>query len=345
MKNTVVIGQLHFKKNDMIGAVVKTRNIYYGLLEKYGGNLISYVDIWGGKKRIGIIFVEVFKAFNKCENIILVTSAIKGLYVFYIRLLQKIFKRRVIYIPIGVRISGRIANDSKARKRLSFCSAILPESKQNCSELQSMGFPEVYLFRNFKSLKKLGCSYESLHNNMNVISFCTFSRVTKEKGITDAIIAISRAQELVPNIRFELHIYGGIDLEYKEEFDALLADYSFAVYEGIVDSVDAVSTLQKHDILLFPTRFPDEGIPGTIIDAFGSGIPIISSKWLYFDDIFEDHKTALGYELLNVDSLVDTIIYATKNIEELINIGRNGQKEYGKYDSSTVLPVLENQLL
>ena len=32
MKNTVVIGQLHFKKNDMIGAVVKTRNIYYGLV-------------------------------------------------------------------------------------------------------------------------------------------------------------------------------------------------------------------------------------------------------------------------------------------------------------------------
>ena len=344
MKNTVVIGQLHFKKNDMIGAVVKTRNIYYALLDKYGENLISYVDIWGGKKRSAIVLVEVFKAFQKCENVILVTSAIKGPFVFYIRLLQRIFKRRVIYIPVGVRISGRIANDSKARKRLSFCSAILPESKQNCSELQSMGFPEVYLFRNFKSVKKLGCSFESLHNNMNVISFCTFSRVTKEKGITDAVIAISRAQELVPNIQFELHIYGGIDSEYKEEFESLLKDYSFVTYEGIVNAEDAVLTLQKHDILLFPTRYPDEGIPGTIIDAFAAGIPIISSKWLYFDDILIDRKTALGYEFLNVDSLVDTIIYAAKNIEELINIGRNGQKEYGKYDSSAVLPVLENQL-
>ena len=345
MKNTVVIGQLHFKKNDMIGAVVKTRNIYYGLLEKYGSDLISYVDIWGGKKRIAVIFAEVFKAFQKCENIIWVTSSIKGPFVFYIRLLQKIFKRRVIYIPIGVRISGRIAKDLKAKKRLSFCSAFLPESKQNCSELQSMGFPEVYLFRNFKSVKELGCSYESLYNNMNVISFCTFSRVTKEKGITDAVIAISKVQELVPNIRFELHIYGGIDPDYKEEFELLLSDNSFVTYEGIVNSEDAVSTLQKHDVLLFPTRFPDEGIPGTIIDAFASGIPIISSKWLYFDELFEDHKTALGYDFLNVDSLVDTIIYATKNTEELINIGRNGQKEYGKYDSSAVLPVLVNQLL
>ena len=99
------------------------------------------------------------------------------------------------------------------------------------------------------------------------------------------------------------------------------------------------------DVLLFPTRFPDEGIPGTIIDAFAAGIPIISSKWLYFDEIFEDHKTALGYDFLNVDSLVDAIIYATENIDELIAIGRNGKKRYGKYDSSAVLPVLENQLV
>ena len=345
MKTTVVIGQLHFKKNDMIGAVVKTRNIYYGLLEKYGEDLISYVDIWGGKKRSGIVLLEVFKAFQKCENVILVSSAIKGPYIFYIRLLQRLFNRRVIYIPIGVRISGRIAKDSKARKRLSFCSAILPESKQNCRELQSMGFPEVCLFRNFKSVKKLGCSYKSLHRNMNVFTFCTFSRVTKEKGITDAIIAISKVQELVPNNRFELHIYGEIDPEYKEEFELLLNDYSFVTYEGIVNAEDAVLTLQKHDVLLFPTRFPDEGIPGTIIDSFAAGIPIISSKWLYFDEIFEDHKTALGYDFLNVDSLVNTIIYATKNIDELINIGRNGQKEYGKYDSSAVLPVLEKRLL
>lgn len=344
MNNTVVIGQLHFKKNDMIGAVVKTRNIYYGLLEKYGENLISYVDIWGGKKRIPIVFIDVFKAFLKCENEIIVSSAIKGPFVSYIRLLQKIFKRRVIYVPIGVRISGRIANDSKAKNRLSFCSAFLPESEQNCTVLKDLGFPEVHLLRNFKSVKELGCSYESLHNNMTAISFCTFSRVTKEKGITDAILAILKAQEFVPNKRFELHIYGGIDPNYKEEFESLLKDYSFVTYEGSVNAEDAIMTLQKHDVLLFPTRFPDEGIPGTIIDAFAAGIPIISSKWLYFDEIFEDHKTALGYDFLNVDSLVDTLVYAANNIEELIYIGHNGQKEYVKYDSSEVLPVLEKQL-
>ena len=344
MKNTVVIGQLHFKKNDMIGAVVKTRNIYYGLVEKYGDSIISYVDIWGGKKRTAAVLIEVFRAFSKCENVILVNSAIKGPFILYLRLLSKIFKRNVVYIPIGVRIGGRIASDLKAKKRLSFCSAFLPESEQNCKVLKDLGFPEVHLFRNFKSVKELECSYKSLHNNMTVISFCTFSRVTKEKGITDAVLAISIAQELVSNKRFELHIYGGIDPEYKEEFESLLNDYSFVKYEGSVNAEDAVLTLQKHDVLLFPTRYPDEGIPGTIIDAFAAGIPIISSKWLYFNDIFEDHKTALGYDFLNVDSLVDTIIYATKNIDELINIGRNGQKEYGKYDSSEVLPVLEKQL-
>ena len=345
MKNTVVIGQLHFKKNDMIGAVVKTRNIYYGLVEKYGDSIISYVDIWGGKKRTAAVLVEVFRAFSKCDNVILVSSAIKGPFIFYLRLLSKIFKRNVVYIPIGVRIGGRIAGDLKAKKRLSFCSAFLPESEQNCTILKDLGFPEVHLLRNFKSVKKLGRCYDSLRADMTEVSLCTFSRVTKEKGITDAILAISKAQELVPNKRFELHIYGGIDPNYKDEFESLLKDYSFVTYEGSVNAEDAVMTLQKHNVLLFPTRYPDEGIPGTIIDAFAAGIPIISSKWLYFDEIFEDHKTALGYDFLNVDSLVDTLVYAANNIEELIVIGRNGQKEYGKYDSSEVLPVLEKQLL
>ena len=181
----------------------------------------------------------------------------------------------------------------------------------------------------------------SVYINNDKRIFLYAGGVYEKYGLRNLVEGFLNTQ--IPNI--ELHIYGGIDPDYKEEFELLLSDNSFVTYEGVVNAEDAVSILQKHDVLLFPTRFPDEGIPGTIIDAFASGIPIISSKWLYFDELFEDHKTALGYDFLNVDSLVDTIIYAAKNTEELINIGRNGQKEYGKYDSSAVLPVLVNQLL
>jgi glycosyltransferase involved in cell wall biosynthesis len=47
---------------------------------------------------------------------------------------------------------------------------------------------------------------------------------------------------------------------------------------------------------LFPTRFYTEGIPGTIIDAYAAGIPVISSKWESFADVMKEGVTGWGFD-------------------------------------------------
>ena len=55
--------------------------------------------------------------------------------------------------------------------------------------------------------------------------------------------------------------------------------------------------------MLFPTHYPTEGIPGTIIDAYAAGVPVISAKWQSFGDVVEDGVTGLGYEFDSEEAL------------------------------------------
>ena len=70
-------------------------------------------------------------------------------------------------------------------------------------------------------------------------------------------------------------------------------------YKGIIDSNKSVDTLKNYDIMLFPTKFKTEGIPGTIIDAYASGLTVVSSIWDNYNEIIDDGITGIGYEIDN----------------------------------------------
>lgn len=54
---------------------------------------------------------------------------------------------------------------------------------------------------------------------------------------------------------------------------------------------DIPKILEKYDAMLFPTHYPTEGIPGSVIDAYISGIPVVASEWTYARELIEDGKT------------------------------------------------------
>ena len=65
-----------------------------------------------------------------------------------------------------------------------------------------------------------------------------------------------------------------------------------------------MDVLKNYFALLFPTQFYTEGIPGTIIDAYAAGVPVISSEWESFADVVDDNVTGIGYEFKNNDELI-----------------------------------------
>ena len=85
--------------------------------------------------------------------------------------------------------------------------------------------------------------------------------------------------------------------EFKDEFDDLLEQYSDCVtYRGAVDAAKSVETLKNYYMLLFPTRYYNEGIPGTIIDAMAAGVPVIARKWHYCSEMLMHQNNGFVYD-------------------------------------------------
>lgn len=81
-------------------------------------------------------------------------------------------------------------------------------------------------------------------------------------------------------------------------------------------------------MLIFPTRFYTEGIPGTIIDGYAAGIPVLSAKWESYSDVVDENKSGVGYEFNNVKSLKNKLLYCVNNPKIV-----NEMKEYCLFKS------------
>src|SRR5699024_8891823 len=98
-------------------------------------------------------------------------------------------------------------------------------------------------------------------------NLCTFSRVTTLKGIKEAIEIVVKINENNNKTIYTLDIYGQVDKNFEEEFNTLMKNTPETIqYKGII-SDNATEILEKYFLLLFPTKYYDEGVPGTIIDA------------------------------------------------------------------------------
>ena len=134
-----------------------------------------------------------------------------------------------------------------------------------------------------------------------------------EKGIEDAIQVVRKINEEYNKIIYELDIYGPIDEEYKDRFTTIVNNApEYIQYKGCIDSKKSVNTLKNYYLLLFPTKFKTEGIPGTIIDALSAGVPIIASRWDNVEEIISHEKNGLIYDF---NDLLDFKI----NLEKMIN--------------------------
>ena len=117
----------------------------------------------------------------------------------------------------------------------------------------------------------------------------------KEKGIGIAVDAVRHVNAKLGKTVYTLDIYGQVDTKQMQWFEELKSSFPPAVrYCGEIPYEQSVSVLKNYDLLLFPTQFYTEGIPGTIIDAFAAGLPVVASMWENCGDII-DSETGFLY--------------------------------------------------
>lgn len=347
MKKVSVIGHFAFHCNFSDGQTVKTKNICAALQQVYGEKEVLCFDTHGSFRTLMKASWYVLKAFFASKNIV-VLPAHNGLRVFG-RLLPffKLFfqNRKIFYSVIGGWLPKTLETRPGLAKQLKKFDGIYVETNTMKKALEAQGFENVSVVPNFKNLTALSKN-ELIYRKEAPLRLCTFSRVMKEKGIETAVDTINRVNSELGSQAFTLDIYGQIDPEQTDWFDTLKQRFgSNAKYCGCVEPEKSVEALKEYFALLFPTHFFTEGIPGTIIDAYAAGIPVISAKWESFSDVVDDGVTGIGYEFDNVEELKEKLIAIAKAPETLNALKENCLEKSTSFTPQVAMQTVFNNLL
>lgn len=158
--------------------------------------------------------------------------------------------------------------------------------------------------------------------------------VSKNKGINLLIDVAMRLNDFSINIS----VYGPlIDISENDMHKAGI------FYGGILSHDQVHRELSKHHYFCLPTMHNGEGYPGSVIEAFNAGLPVISSNWRSIPEIVKEDETGLLFEPGDANSLAKAILKARKYHFEGFKF--NLSKTASKFDAKKIYTLLVKDLM
>lgn len=340
-----IIGRIATESNLCDGQTVKTQVLVNELKHKYPDSNLLLADTYNYKKHIPTLLFNIEKCLRKSDVVFILLSRNGRRFIFpIVNLFNRFYRKPILHDVIGGAFENDILTNRTLRKYSSHFDINWIESKKAVERLRQAGIKNVAYLPNFKRLPHITIP-KHCSNPDAVYKFCTFSRVTKEKGITAAAQAIIDINRDAGYRKAILDIYGPFENGYEDELQSYIELSDGAVnYKGIVDYNESVLTLKNYDMLLFPTYFSGEGFPGTLIDAFSAGLPVIATDWHYNSEIITDRKTGFLYAVNEPQCLKDLMEYSICNPDLINEMRRNCLIEVEQYSADIVMEIIANKI-
>lgn len=313
-----VIGAFGIGHQLLNGQTIKTKIFTDELERQLGQGSVRRIDtcgIWN----ILLMFPRSLWALMTKKNI-LIFPAHRGVILesIWLVLWNYIFRKRLHYVVVGGWLPAFLDQHKITAKALKHFYGIYVETSTMKQKLDAMGYSHVEIVPNCKELKIVNKN-ELNTSFVQPYKLCTFSRVMREKGIGEAVQAVKQVNSKIGKVVYTLDIYGSIDESQADWFAELQETFpTYITYKGCVSFDKSVETLKDYFALLFPTCFYTEGIPGTIIDAYAAGLPVISAKWMSYSDLVDD-ACGIGFEFQNWEELNDILVSIINNPETVIS--------------------------
>lgn len=212
-----------------------------------------------------------------------------------LRLNPRALKKSVL-IVMGGSIAEEIAGDEAYIAALKSYRRIFVELPAMGEKLKAMGFENISVYPNCRRDYRAKEIQKTGENGMKCLFF---SLISKVKGVDNVLLAAGKLE----NIRFDF--YGEIDESYREEFFAALEKLPNCRYWGVFasDGVNIYKKLHEYDMLLLPTRYANEGVPGVLIEGKIAALPAIVSDVCYNRYLVEDGVSGLVLKENTAESL------------------------------------------
>jgi glycosyltransferase involved in cell wall biosynthesis len=339
-----VIGTAGEGKATSSGQEIRTKILLDALCKNYGEANIYLMDTGLVKKSKVRAAFSLVKCLLECKDIILIVSR-NGLRLFLpiLSFSQKYLGKHVYNNIIGGNILELIAENPKYIKYMKTFIVNWVQMESLSKGLAELGINNSEVLPNSKPIQ--GRFEVTQYSDSDVKRYCTFSRISKAKGIELAINAIDELNKSAGKTIATLDIYGIPDDDYKDEFERVIEKTeSYISYKGLVPFDKSPEVLCEYYMLLFPTTFYGEGFPGTILDAYAAGLPVLASDWKFNPELITDGVTGYLYDHTSYEDFKKKLEYTISHKEEICNLRENCYKELEKYEPENVMPIIFNKL-
>ncbi len=272
-------------------------------------NLINTQKIPKGVGRLLNPFYVLIKVLLHApsSNVIFLNSSRGGTkyLVPLVFLIAKLFRLKFVFRPFGGDIKDYTALYSNFQKYL-FQKTVL---QADIFFLQTKELMQYYASQNANTIQlptsRVKPPQELQRPNRPYQKrFIFLGFINEPKGIEQLLEA---NKILGPD--YTIHIYGPIK---EAKYEQIFNDEN-DLYKGVLSKEEVLPTLQKYDVLILPTYYRGEGYPGSILEAYSLGLPVISTNWKAIPEIVEHKKTGYLIEPKSTEELVSAIQYFNQN--------------------------------
>ena len=250
------------------------------------------------------------------------------IFLYYFRL-----QKDVIYWVIGCDVVRRIGERELNPNHFAYLKSIVVQSPKMVETLNSVGLRNAIYVPNSKPVFAL----PKVEHPADETRFVFVSRIIPEKGCDLILNCVKRLNEEGLEDRFSVDFYGKIGPGY--DFESRISAFGNVSYKSVLNLLDKAGyeELSLYDVFLFPTFYKGEGFPGSVIDAYIAGLPIIASDWHFNKDVIQDGITGFVIPPQDEEALYGAMLSLVKDKTVLPQMRSNCLREAKRYDVKNVL--------
>ena len=342
MSKILVLGAFGYRETLFDGQTIKTRNLY---------------DLVKGEFPKTCFFDTIELRFSKWNYLTMLWKTIRTKFLFYLPahnnltyffpilfILATIFHIRVHYFVVGGWLKEILENKPIHRWMLKHIVGIHCETQLMKQQLRDCyGFRNVDVFPNFR----INDFIPTQHHQKGMIKLVFMARILKMKGLDTIFKMGDEIKENNMADKISLDFYGPLTKNSEDErfFYESIKNYPFMKYYGPLEPNIIHPTLEKYDAMLLPTHFFTEGLPGSILDAYISGIPVIVTKWKHATEFVSDGES--GFIVPFEDDgtmLFDRVRVLLNNETMLQNMKGYARERWHEYSAEKALSLIKSYI-
>lgn len=252
--------------------------------------------------------------------------------------LRKFFGIKVFYNVIGGWLPELLVKHKVLLYYVRKLDGVFVQTATLQKQLHELRINKVTIFPNFKYIRIFKPSEINLHAE-KPYKLCFMSRIAEEKGVSEMIVAIEEIN--AEQVKYHLDIYGSVDESYKLEFESLIQSApDYIRYMGVSDYKKTSEIFKNYFLHIFPTKSKTEGFPGSILDSFCAGVPVLAAKWNSFSDVIEEGFNGIGFQFGDYDDFKNTLEILYTNPQVVYDMKLNCLDTANKYRPDVVIKLM-----